>query len=399
VPSGDASVQAQIIELSNQLDQLLDTEARDDEAIADIYLKIFELAPHERIGKLAALNAYAYLSALSRSQAALGLLEEVYSVYLPDEECPNPLDIRYPIRLAATAKVEKARVLARRGLYQAALEELLLVRRGRKAGTEGFSGMPVGRFRYFGPTEVLVDLFTVDFISKLDAAAGLVRYRSLMKDYKGSPSAWLNVQGVRYSLDRAVAEKVFRLVSDELFLFARADQELKAAFSGCWTDECRAETLLLRARLRNLRPEGKTQAKASEQETFLAELIAEFEGVLIRRLESDKVLVEKPSCVAAMELSRLYRRTNQHVRGLNKLKELLDGAKDREVRGHLTLAIAELSLDSEGPTSHATLDFYKKCLTEYAFEPYYPYSERKPRFLVDAVPASIRKEVVGEPRR
>ncbi len=397
--SEDTSAEAQLVELANQLDRLLALADRDDEAIASIYLKTFELAPHRESGMRAALNAYAYLSALGHSRAALGLLEEMFGVYRADEECPNPVDARYPIRLAASAKIEKARVIAQKGLYQLALEELALVEHGKKAGAGGFSGMPAGRFRYFGPTEALVALFRAEFTSKLDPAAGLVRYRAIMRNCGEAGRAWVNLQGARYALDRAAVEGIFDLVRSDLFPFARADQELQDALTLCRTDECRAEALLLRARLRSTRREGAGQARGSEQEDFLIELIRKYGSVSLEKAESGGVVVEKPSCVAAMELSRLYRRTKRHASGARRIEELLGEVRDRDLAAHLTLALAELVADAEGPTSHAALKLYRRCLTEYAFEPYYPYDGRKPRYIVDAVPRRIREEILGASQR
>ena len=391
----ESAVEAQIIALSNQLDRLLELRYRDDGLVADIYLRMFELAPHRETGKLAALHAYAYLFELGRTEAALGLLEEMARTYLPDEEVTNLMDPRYPLRLAASAKVERARLLAKKGLYQAALEELALVRCGKKAGVEGFAGMTVGEFRYFAPTEVLVALYEALLTSKLDAAAGLVRYRSILEDFRGSDMAWINFEGVRYPLDRAVAEKVFDLVSGELFLFARADAELKDVFDRCWTDECRAQALLLRAELRAKRPEGATQSGMAEQEKFLTKLVRDFAAVRFKRLERTGIVVYRPSCVAALELGRLYSRAKRHAYGIRKLEELLDEAKDGEIKGHIALAIARTYMDSEGPQSPGARKYFARCLTEYAFEPYYPYRESEPKYIIDAVDEGIREEILG----
>lgn len=390
---------AKVGALLRQLDKLLLASDQDTNELVDIYLKIFESSPHEDVGKLAALNAYAYLLALNRLDAASGLLAEIAKVYGPDETCPNLLNPAFPLRLVASAKVERARLFAKSGLYQAGLEEIAFVRRGRKAGTEGFCGMPIGEFVYFGPTEVVLDLFEAELMSKIEPASGLSQFSSILSEHKGLPLAWFVRQGVKYPLDFAVVEMVFEVVGSEVFSFERASQILQDISKKCWTDECRAQALFLRAELWELKTEARTQAKALEVEEILTNLIKGYEGVLIKKWSSNKMTITKPACVAAIKLAELYKKTDRHAMGSKRLAELLDVVKSNDTKGHITVAIAKLLEDVEGPSSSNVQSYYTKCLTEYALEPYYPYKEDKPRYIIDAVPDGVKREIIGERSR
>jgi len=392
-------MRAQAVSLSNKLDKLLLDSSRDNAEVADTYLKIFELVPHEDMGKLAALNAYAYFFALGKTDAASGLLEEIAKVYSSDETCPNVLDLSSPLRLVASAKVEKARLLAKKGLYLAAIEEISLVRRGKKAVTEGFCGMPIGDFLYFGPTEAVLDLFEAELTSNIEPTSGISRYNALLDEHKGSELAWINRQGVKYPLDVAALQMCAELVDDEAFSFERANDILQDISEKCWTDDCRAQALLSRAELWEFKPEARTRAKSTETEELLAKLITSYQDIVTKRWEAGKMTIAKPACVAAMKLAELYKQTGRHAEGSKRLADLLNDVKDSDVKGHITLAIAGLLLDIEGPNSASVQNYYLKCLTDYAYEPYYPFKEQKPKYLIDAVPENIKKELLGERTR
>ncbi len=155
----------------------------DHKAIAETYILIFNKFHAYEQGKMAAWEAYEIYVSIKDYTNATALLTMIMSVYGYEGTMENPLDKSMPVSLRATARIELAKLYAKRG-------DLLTALSISRSVAIQHSGVYVGRFSgektYYGKVEIISTLQSIRFsLKSKNYNQGFLTLLDLIRNNKG----------------------------------------------------------------------------------------------------------------------------------------------------------------------------------------------------------------------